>query len=465
MAVIPKILPQLEVLDLSIEGKGIARYQDLVVFIDHAVVGDVVDAEVVRNKKSYVEARAVTWHVYSKYRVQAPCTHFGTCGGCKWQQLDYTVQLQFKAKFAQDALTRIAKIELPEPEPIIGSERIYAYRNKLEFSATSRAWVIQHEMQQADFAWTPGLGFHLPGRFDKILHISHCALQPEPSNTIRNAIYTLCLNMGITFYNARAKQGCLRTVILRTSEDGSCMVVISFFEWLDALLFDFKTSLLQLCPQIRSLWFVHNTKGNDTLEGLQLQCVHGTDALYEQLGPLQFKISPASFFQTNTLQAKTLYDLVAEWSALQANDIVYDLYTGTGTIGLYLAKNVKQVIGIDYVDAAILDAKENALRNGIENAHFFSGDMCAVFNDAFISTHGQADLVIVDPPRAGMHIDVVETLLKHKPKRIIYVSCNPATQARDLAILNRDYIVDRVRPLDLFPHTSHVEQVVRLQLR
>ena len=465
MASTPKMLPQLEVIDLSVEGKGIARYQDLVVFIELAVAGDVVDVEVLRNKKSYLEARAVRWHVYSKHRVQAPCEHFGTCGGCKWQQLDYAEQLRFKAKFAQDALTRIAKIELPEPEPILGSAQVYAYRNKLEFSATSRAWVTQNELQQDNFTWQPGLGFHLPGRFDKILHIKNCALQPEPSNKIRNSIYQLCLKMQITFYNARTKQGSLRTVMIRTAQNGACMVVISFFEWLDSKLTDFKNSLIELCPEIQSLWFVHNTKGNDTLEGLRLLCVYGSDAIYETLGTLQFKISPASFFQTNTPQAKKLYDLVADWSALQAHEIVYDLYTGTGTIGLYLASKVKRVIGIDYVEAAILDAKTNAQCNGIENAHFFSGDMCAVFTDAFIAAHGYADVVIVDPPRAGMHGDVIETLLKHKPKSIIYVSCNPATQARDMALLNIHYKVDRVQALDLFPQTTHVEQVVRLQLR
>ena len=465
MSKLPKRLEGLSVTDLSVEGKGIARHEERVVFIELAVVGDVVDVDVLRNKKTYLEARAVNWQTYSPDRVQAKCLHFGTCGGCKWQQLNYPQQLVFKQKFAQDALERIGRIQLPQPEPIVPSDRIYGYRNKLEFSASSRAWVTESEMQSDHFKWYPALGFHLPGRFDKILNIEHCDLQPEPSNLIRTTIRNLALELNICFYNARLKTGCLRTVMIRTAEDGSCMVLIQFFEWEEALIETFKKQLLKHRPEISSLWFVHNQKGNDTLEGLQPRCVFGKEFLYETLGKLCYKISPASFFQTNTLQAKKMYDLILEWSELQGHEIVYDLYTGTGTIALYLASKAKKVIGIEYVAAAIADAKENAQLNGIKNAHFFAGDMSLVYSETFIKEQGPADLVVLDPPRAGLHPRVIETLLQQSPPSIIYVSCNPATQARDLAALDASYKVDRVRPLDLFPHTAHVEQMVRLRRR
>ena len=433
-----------------------------VLFVEFAVPGDVVDVRVIRKKKSFLEGRIIRIKKPSEQRLQPFCKHFGVCGGCRWQPLPYELQLASKQKQVYDQLTRIGHLSLPEISPIIGSDKTREYRNKLEFTASSRRWILSDEeprsIQDVDLQ---GLGFHVGKFFDKVLDIEHCYLQPEPSNAIRLFVKRYALEHGIPFYDLRANEGVFRNMFVRTTDDGQVMLIMCFgadspaiFPMLDAVAAEF--------PQITSLYYVINTKCNDSMGDQTCILYKGAEAIYETMEGLRFKIGPKSFYQTNTGQAYKLYSVARRYAALTGSEVVYDLYTGTGTIAQFVAAGASKVIGIEYVPEAIEDARINAAANGITNCEFFAGDMKDILTDAFISEHGKPDVMIVDPPRAGMHPDVVKTILNASPKRIVYVSCNPASQARDLEVLCSRYSVTAVQPVDMFPHTQHVENVCLL---
>ncbi|MCU0359659.1 MAG: 23S rRNA (uracil(1939)-C(5))-methyltransferase RlmD [Bacteroidia bacterium] len=454
-------LHALEVTDISSEGKAVARHEGLVVFIEGAVPGDVADVIVYRKKSSFAEARLETLINASKHRVDPVCKHFGTCGGCKWQHFNYNKQLEFKQKYVIDAFTRIGKLDFPELLPIKGNAKGYEYRNKLEFTFSNKRWLKKEEMDDESLNKN-GCGFHIPGMFDKVLDIEHCHLQPEPSNAIRNAVKTYALKNGLSFFDIRTQSGFLRTLMLRNSSKGEWMLILTVFEWLEKELFDLLAFLKTEFPQITSLQYAHNPKGNDTLAGLDIKVYHGRDHIVEEMEGLKFKISPRSFYQTNSTQAYELYKITRDFAGIQAHEVVYDLYTGTGTIANFVAAQAKKVIGIEYVEDAVADAHVNSDLNGIKNTRFFAGDMKKVLNEAFIREHGAPDVVICDPPRAGMEEAVVKALLFANPQRIVYVSCNPATQARDLALLKEHYSISKTQPVDMFPQTAHVENVCLL---
>jgi 23S rRNA (uracil1939-C5)-methyltransferase len=459
-------LENLEVVDISTEGKAIAKHEGLVVFIEGAVPGDIVDVLVHRKKNSFAEATVQTIKKYSEERVKPVCEHFGTCGGCKWQNLSYKTQLEFKQKYVFDAFTRIGKLDFPELMPILGNKEEYYYRNKLEFSFSNKKWLSREEMDSGELIEDKNaLGFHIPGMFDKILNINNCYLQAEPSNSIRNEIKAYAREKNLSFFDIRNKGGFLRTVMIRTSSTGETMVVISVYEWLEKELFELLDFLKEKFPQITSLQYVHNNKGNDTFTGLEIKTYHGRDYILEEMDGLKFKISPKSFYQTNSQQAYNLYKITRDFAALNGNEIVYDLYTGTGTIANFVAKQAKKVVGIEYVEDAILDARQNSKVNSITNTSFFAGDMKDILNEEFISVHGNPDVIITDPPRAGMHQDVVDVILKASPKKVVYVSCNPSTQARDLALMQHQYRIVKTQPVDMFPQTAHVENVILLELK
>lgn len=478
-----KNLPLLEAIRITgigAEGKAICRVpmpngeggtSDIVCFVPYCVPGDIVDLQVTKKKHSFMEARVERFVQYSDKRCEANCPHYGECGGCKWQILPYEEQLRYKQQQVVDNLTRIGKIALPEISPILGSKQIYEYRNKLEFSAADRKWLSWDAIHAAggldkiDTAY--GLGFHIPNCFDKVLDIETCRLMPDINNRIRNGIRTFAREHGMTFYNEHTHQGLLRTLILRTNHKGELMLIVSFGEEIKN-----QPSALGLLeylhaefPVIISLLYVENLKMNDTIADQEIHVYYGQDHIMEQMEGLQFKVGPKSFYQTNTEQAYELYKVAREFAALTGNELVYDLYTGTGTIANFVARQARQVIGIEYVPEAIEDAKVNSAINGITNTLFYAGDMKDVLNDAFLAKHGRPDVIITDPPRAGMHEDVIATILRAEPKRIVYVSCNPATQARDLAMLDETYAVAKVQPVDMFPHTQHVENVVLLNHR
>ena len=469
---------QVEITGIAAEGKALVRLNDIVCFVPYCVPGDVVDLQITRKKHSFMEARVERFVRYSDKRCEARCRHYGVCGGCKWQILPYEEQLRYKQQQVVDNLTRIGKIELPEISPILGSKHVYEYRNKLEFTFADRKWITTEELEQLKKENTPltiepGLGFHIPGAFDKVLDIRECHLMPEINNRIRNGIRQFALEHGMTFYNEHTHQGLLRTLMLRSNHKGELMVVLSFGEAISdqPSAFSLLEYLHREFPEIISLLYVENTKMNDTIGDLDVQVYYGQDHIIEEMEGLQFKVGPKSFYQTNTEQAYELYKVARDFAFDQlptTNDqrpLVYDLYTGTGTIANFVAKKAKQVIGIEYVPEAIEDAKVNSKINQIENTLFFAGDMKDILNDAFIARHGRPDIIITDPPRAGMHEDVVNVILNAEPRRIVYVSCNPATQARDLALLDKKYRVVKVQPVDMFPHTQHVENVVQLALR
>ena len=459
------ILENLEVIDISTEGKAIAKQEGLVVFIEGAVPGDIVDVMVHRKKNSFAEAKVHAFKSYSKNRVSPICQHFGTCGGCKWQNLNYETQLQFKQKYVFDAFTRIGKFEFPELMPIIANADPYFYRNKLEFSFSNKKWLTVDEIAQTDEIQNKNaLGFHIPGLFDKILNIDQCYLQAEPSNAIRNEVRDYAQKNNLSFFDIGNKSGFLRTLLIRSSSTGQLMVLIAVFEFLEQELMDLLEHLKTKFPQVTSWQYAHNNKGNDTLLGLNIQTFAGNNFIYEEMEGLKFKISAKSFYQTNSSQAYNLYKVTRDFADLKGREMVYDLYTGTGTIANFIAKNAKKVIGVDYVEDAIEDAKENSRTNGLQNTDFFAGDMKLVLNEAFIETHGQPDVIITDPPRAGMELPVIELLLKVLPKKIVYVSCNPSTQARDLALLSSNYKIVKSQAVDMFPQTAHVENVVLLQI-
>lgn len=467
-----KSLPVLEnitITDYAAEGKALARVNELVVFVPFAVPGDVVDLQVRRKKHSYCEAEIIRFIKYSERRVKPFCQHFGICGGCKWQNIPYDEQLRMKQKQVYDQLTRIGKVNLPEFNQILGSVKTQSYRNKLEFGCSNRRWLTQDEIASgSDFTQMNAVGFHITGAFDKILPIEKCWLMDDLQNKIRNAIRDYAYEHDIVFYDIRKQCGLLRDIMVRNSDTGEWMVLIQFHYEKDEDEVIAKNLLQHIAdsfPEITSLLYVNNQKGNDTFNDLNIEVFKGNDYIYETMDGLTFKVGAKSFYQTNTKQAYHLYSVVRDFANLTGNELVYDLYTGTGTIANFVSRYAKRVIGIEYVPEAIEDAKINSEINNISNTLFFAGDMKDILTESFISENGTPDIIITDPPRAGMHPDVVQTIIKTAPKRIVYVSCNPATQARDLSLLDNLYEVVAVQPVDMFPHTPHVENVVLLNRR
>jgi 23S rRNA (uracil1939-C5)-methyltransferase len=461
------VLEQVMITDVAAEGKAIARVNDQVIFVPFVAPGDIVDIQLTRKKNSYAEGKAVRFHSFSAKRATPFCTHFGVCGGCKWQHLPYEEQLMYKHKQVIDNLMRIGKVSMEEVFPILGSERTTCYRNKLEFTFSNKKWLTEEEVKSGvSFDRMDGVGFHIPGMFDKVLDIDRCRLQDDISNRIRLSVKAYCFSHeGYPFFDLRNQEGFMRTLIIRTSSTGELMVIVVFFyedrERREALL----SHLADRFPEITSLLYIINEKCNDTITDQAVYVFEGKDHIIERMEDLQFKIGPKSFYQTNSGQAYTLYKVVRDFAALTGRELVYDLYTGTGTIAHFVSRQAGKVIGIEYVPEAIEDAKVNSALNKIENTLFFAGDMKDILHAGFISEHGRPDVVITDPPRAGMHDDVVHAILLAAPERIVYVSCNPATQARDLALLDTGYVVKKVQPVDMFPHTHHVENVVLLQKR
>ena len=466
------VIENVQITGVAAEGKAIVRIDGIVCFVPNCVPGDIVDLQITKKKHSFMEAKVLRVVKPSAVRCEAKCQHFGVCGGCKWQILPYAEQLQYKQQQIVDNLTRIGKIELPEISPILGSKHIYEYRNKLEFTCADRKWfpweVIEAAggLDKVDSSY--GLGFHIPNCFDKVLDIEECHLMPEINNRIRNGVREYARTHGLTFYNEHTHEGLLRTIILRNNHKGELMLVVSFGEPISnfkSQISNFLEFLHQEFPEIIALLYVENLKYNDTIGDLDVKVYYGQDHIMEEMEGLQFKVGPKSFYQTNTEQAYELYKVAREFAELKGDELVYDLYTGTGTIANFVSRKARQVIGIEYVPEAIEDAKVNSKINQIENTLFFAGDMKDILNDDFVAQYGRPDVIITDPPRAGMHEDVVNVILNAAPKRIVYVSCNPATQARDLALLDAKYKVTKVQPVDMFPHTQHVENVVQLCLR
>ena len=466
-----KELPLLEkvlITDVAAEGKALARVNDLVVFVPYVVPGDVVDLQVRRKKHNYAEAEAVKFHEYSEKRAVPFCEHYGVCGGCVWQILPYSEQLKYKQKQVVDALTRIGHVELPEISPIIGSEKTQCYRNKLEFTFSNKRWLTREEVASGVDFERNAVGFHITGAFDKVLPIEKCWLQDDICNQIRNAIRDYALEHGYTFIDLRQHTGMMRNLVIRTASTGELMVIVvarvEGAEEREKFL-TLMEYVKQTFPQITSLQYVINNKVNDSIGDLDVELYSGRDHIFEEMEGLRFKIGPKSFYQTNSEQAYQLYKVARGFAQLSGNELVYDLYTGTGTIANFVSRQARQVIGIEYVPEAIEDAKVNSAVNGIENTLFYAGDMKDILTDDFIAEHGRPDVIITDPPRAGMHPDVINVILNAAPQRIVYVSCNPATQARDLQLLDVKYKVEAVQPVDMFPQTHHVENVVLLKLR
>lgn len=459
------VFENVEVLDAGAKGVSVAKAPDgKVIFIPNVVPGDVIDVQTFKKRKAYYEGKAVNFHSFSEDRIEPICEHFGACGGCKWQNMKYEKQLFYKHQEVYNNLKRIGKIELPEFEPILGSKEQFFYRNKMEFSFSNARWLTEEEVKSGDdLVRENALGFHIPKMWDKILDIQKCFLQPDPSNDIRNSIREFANANGMEFFNPREQSGFLRSLMMRTAGTGELMIVIQFFKE-DVknreLLLNF---LLEKFPNVTSLQYIINGKANDTIYDQEVICFHGREYIIEEMEGLKFSINAKSFYQTNPEQAFELYSITRDFAGLTGEELVYDLYTGTGTIAQFVSKKAKKVIGVEAVPEAIADAKINAERNNISNCEFFVGDMKNVFNDEFIAQHGQPDVIITDPPRDGMHKDVVDQILKIAPKRVVYVSCNSATQARDLALMDEMYKVVRVRPVDMFPQTHHVENVVLLE--
>ena len=480
------ILEGIEITDVAAEGKALAKVNEMVVFVPWVAPGDVVDIQLTRKKNSYAEGRAIKYHKYSDERIEPFCEHFTVCGGCKWQHIPYEAQLRYKQKQVVDNLTRIGKIDIEELLPIAGSEQTIFYRNKLEFTFSNKRWMTAEEIDiktrdtnsdqdeivasdlQSDAKPTPtqnGAGFHIPGRFDKVLDIHKCWLQSDISNRIRLFIKNFCLEHNYPFFDLRAQIGFIRTLIIRTSSTGEVMIIVVFFEEDKEKREDLLNAVKENFPEITSLLYVINGKCNDTITDQKILTFSDKDHLIEKMEDLQFKVGPKSFYQTNSRQAYKLYSIVREFAGLTGSETVYDLYTGTGTIANFIARKAGKVIGIEYVPEAIEDAKINAELNGLNNTKFFAGDMKDLLTQEFIATHGRPDVIITDPPRSGMHDDVIDTILAAAPKRIVYVSCNPATQARDLNLLSASYHVSKVQPVDMFPHTHHVENVALLIMK
>lgn len=463
------ILENIQITDCAAEGKSLARVNDMVVFVPFCVPGDIVDLQVRKKRHSYMEAEVIRFVEKSAVREEPFCEHFGVCGGCKWQNLPYDKQLEMKQRQVYEQLTRIGKVELPEFMPILGSRKIREYRNKLEFGCSNKRWMTREEIASGEPAGEMrAIGFHITGAFDKILPIHNCHLMDGLQNEIRNFIYQYAIDNDLTFFDLRQQTGLLRDVMVRNSNTGEWMVLVQFHydeEGDRERSLQLMEALADRFPQITSLLYVDNQKCNDTFGDLELTLYKGNDHIFEIMEGLRFKVGPKSFYQTNTDQAYHLYSVARQFAGLTGEEIVYDLYTGTGTIANFVARSAKKVVGIEYVPEAIEDAKVNSDINGIGNTLFFAGDMKDILTDEFIAGHGRPDVIITDPPRAGMHPDVVETILRAKPRRIVYVSCNPATQARDLQLLDRLYKVVAVQPVDMFPHTPHVENVAALELK
>ena len=461
------VFDYVKVLDAGAKGVSIAKAPDgKVIFIPNVVPGDVVDVQTFKKRKAYYEGKAVKFHKLSEHRIEPICEHFGVCGGCKWQNMNYRQQLFYKENEVKNHLQRIGKIALPEFEPILGSEKQFFYRNKMEFGFSNARWLTEKEIDSAETLENRNaLGFHIPKMWDKILNITKCHLQDNPSNAIRNEIRDFANINNLSFFNPRAHEGFLRTLMIRTASTGEIMVLIQFFEEQKEnreLILNF---LSQRFPEITSLQYVINEKPNDTIYDQNIVLYKGRNYILEEMEGLKFSINAKSFYQTNSDQALELYKITRDFAGLTGQELVYDLYTGTGTIAQFVSKNARKVIGVESVPEAIFDAKENAKRNNISNCEFFVGDMKVIFNESFIAQHGKPDVIITDPPRDGMHKDVIEQILKIQPKKIVYVSCNSATQARDLALMDEKYKVTRVRPVDMFPQTHHVENVVLLEIR
>lgn len=457
------VLNDVEIIDTSAEGKSVAKHEGMVIFCDGGVPGDIVDLNIYRKKSKMAEAKVIAIKKASPNRIEPVCKHFGVCGGCKWQAMSYESQLTFKQKFVSDALVRIGKLDIPEITPIFGNHEAYFYRNKLEFSFSNKKWLTDDQIKSGEeISNRDALGFHIPGRFDKVLDIDKCFLQPDPSNDIRNAVRDYAHKNNLTFYDIRDKGGFLRTLMIRITGIGEVMVLVGVYEWLEKDLFALLEFLKNQFPQITSLQYTHSHKANDSFEGLEIKTYAGRDFIYEEMEGLKFKISAKSFYQTNSKQAYNLYKFTRDFAGLSGNELVYDLYTGTGTIANFVARHCKKVVGVEYVEDAVKDARTNSKENGITNTYFVAGDMKNILTDAFIAEQGKPDVIITDPPRAGMHEDVVKVILNAAPEKIVYVSCNPATQARDLALMQHMYKVVKVQPVDMFPQTAHVENVVLL---
>ena len=460
-----QILTALTVTDIAEEGKGIARANEMVVFIEKAIPGDVVDATVYRKKKKFAEAKILNLIEPSKDRVEAFCEHFGVCGGCKWQHMNYDAQLKYKQKSVLDALQRLAGLEVAHAEEILPSAQDKYYRNKLEYTFSNKRWLTAMDGVVNDDMEMNALGFHVPLRFDKILEINHCYLQADPSNDLRNNISAFAKENNISFYDLRAHEGALRNLVIRTSSTGELMVIVIFAYPEDGQVTSMMDYVKATFPQITSLLYIINQKKNDTFSDQEVLLYAGREFIYEEMEGLKFRIGAKSFYQTNSIQAYELYKITRDFADLKGHELVYDLYTGTGTIANFVAKKAKKVVGVEYVPTAIEDAKVNSQINGIENTVFYAGDMKDVLNADFVKKNGKPDVIITDPPRAGMHPDVVERLMEMEADKIVYVSCNAATQARDLIRLKEKYDLTRIKPVDMFPHTQHVENVVLLTLK
>lgn len=463
-----KELPEInnvEISGVAAEGMSLARVNDMVVFIPFGAPGDIVDIKLTKKKKSFAEGRVLRTLKSSPLRVKPACEHFTVCGGCKWQHLPYTFQLECKQQQVVDALQRIAKVELPEISPIIGSDSIFAYRNKLEYTFSNKRWLTFEQLESEEQFDRDAAGFHIPGAFDKVLDINKCHLQEDISNALRLFIKKYAKENGLSFYDLRAQQGFLRTMVVRTASTGEKMLIVVFGQENKEDINNLLSAVKNQFPELTSIQYVVNLKVNDTIADQNVILFSGSPFINEEMEGLKFRISPKSFYQTNSKQAYRLYSVAREMAQLTGDELVYDLYTGTGTIANFVAPHARKVIGIEYVEDAITDAKINSEINGIKNTLFFAGDMKDVLTDSFIAKHGRPDVMIIDPPRAGMHENVVKVILNASPKTLVYVSCNPATQARDIALLDEKYKVVKVQPVDMFPHTHHVENVVKLELR
>ncbi len=459
-----KFISDVEVIDIAEEGKGVAKHDNLVLFIERAVPGDIVDVELMRKKKNFAEGKIAEVKVASEYRIDPFCAHFGVCGGCKWQHMTYDSQLKFKEQYVGNALSRIGKVDVSSMEPILGSAQTEYYRNKLEYTFSNKRWLTSlDEVEPGDSMDT--LGFHVPGRFDKILTIDHCFLQQDPSNDIRNSIFDYAKENFMSFYDLRDHEGALRNLIIRTSSTGELMVIVVFAYPEEGQVDLLMSYIKDKFPEITSLLYIINQKRNDTIFDQDIHVYAGRDFIYEEMEGLKFKVGPKSFYQTNSKQAYELYKITREFADLKGDELVYDLYTGAGTIANFVARSAREVIGVEYVPTAIEDAKINSQTNNIHNTKFYAGDMKDVLTADFIQEHGKPDVVITDPPRAGMHPDVVQRILEMESDKVVYVSCNAATQARDLESLTTKYEVVRIKPVDMFPHTQHVENVVLLKLK
>lgn len=460
-----KVITNLVIERIASEGKCLGHHEEKVVFVTGVAPGDVVDVRITKGKSSFMEGEPVNFHEYSKERIDPFCSHFGTCGGCKWQHINYDLQKTYKRQQVLDQFQRIAKVEIPEVMPTLGSEKTRYYRNKLDFTFSNKKWLTVEEIQSGEDFDRNALGFHIPKMFDKIVDVDHCYLQGNISNDVRNELRTFALANSLSFYDIRGQVGLLRNLIIRTTSTEQSMVIVQFGEDDQEGIQKVMEFLNEKFPQITSLLYVVNTKGNETFHDLELVTFAGKDFIEEEMEGLKFRIGPKSFYQTNSEQAYELYKVARDFADLQGDEVVYDLYTGTGTIANFVAKKAKQVIGIEYVPAAIEDAKINSQINGIDNTLFYAGDMKDMLNDEFIANHAAPDVIITDPPRAGMDEKVVQMLLRLNAPKIVYVSCNPATQARDVAILGEKYNVEKIQPVDMFPQTYHVENVVLLTLK